>query len=103
MVENSCQFVSGGDDGFWSSQFGPHSPIILTEVRVAVMRELSANRNASAARLFTFLVLAESICPPLIWLWGHKPNHEANAEPVFNFDQSGPIEISGMCVRCIQS
>jgi hypothetical protein len=54
-------------------------------------KALAAMRNATAARLFTRRVFVLRILPPLMSLWGQRPNQEANAEALLNFEISGPI------------
>ena len=41
MVEDACQFMRGGGNGFWSAEFGPHSAVVVTKNRLVVMQRVS--------------------------------------------------------------
>jgi len=49
MVEDACQFVSSGGDGFWGAEFGTHAPVVVAKRRLVVMQCVSGDAQCECS------------------------------------------------------
>jgi hypothetical protein len=43
MIEDSCQLMSCGGNGFWSAEFGAHALVVMAKNRLVVMQRVSGD------------------------------------------------------------
>ena len=84
MVDDPCQFVSGGGDCFGGAQLGPHPPIELAQRRLAVLKGLGRHAEGKSNAVFD--------------LSGSAPQHFATTDVIVR-TQSHPRTERGSAAR----
>lgn len=94
MVENACQLMRCGGNGFWSTEFSPHTAVVIAKNRLVVMQCVGddAQRQCGAVLHVAgahgqYLAAADAVV-------GTQAQPGSKRAALRNLDKSGPTSAS---------